>query len=328
MSVEEALLVAGILPDDHDAFRRWYRETDFLRSLPKAHLHLHPGAANRPVQLKNALAEFNRDPSNIKRVRENWSAKAAGGNEKIKAQMPLVEGDALEPPQNSFWHADGSLKFISLAEWDTLAPNAGMTGFNDPSQLNDVGMLWHGMGGSRDIGAIAAAVGLKSFLGIPSDIMACSEDARAEGIRWVEFFAAGPRGNPDKVLTEASFNEWREQVVPGLLKAMDQVPEVGYGLTLDTDHLHGDDKPNSSRVAQYAKIFCELYQKDDVLGKRIPLGVGQGPYDPADLAEAYAIFAAAGIRPVTVHCGEWSPHHSPDMTAVALKRMNNAIEAG
>ena len=296
--LDEALRIA--CPSDEAAFRRYHAATASLRALPKAHLHIHANAVLRNCDVKAALGRFNADPVRLREARRDLALKART-NERAKLQLPLLAGERLRLPP-IFWEADGTLKASGYepAALDAACPWPGLTGWNDP------GNLWHGMGGCRDYGLVAALIGVGAATQARfgpawvATFTKASEDARAEGIRWVEYCGLGG-GQPtsEDVATPAAWTAWREPFLAAVAHITRAVPEVGIAFAL----VVSDDEA-------YAPAFVERWRADaDV--RALVRGFGEvGAADPAAHAASYAVCQQAGLRAVNVHVGEWCPERA------------------
>ena len=295
--LDEALRIA--CPSDEAAFRRYHATTVSLRALPKAHLHIHAGAVLRNCDVKAALGHFNTDPARLREAHKNLEQKAQT-DERARLQLPLLAGERLYLPP-IFWEEDGSLKASGYepAALDAACPWPGFTGWNEPANL------WHGMGGCRDYSLVTRLIGIGVHGTQPPPDSAwvetftkASEDARTEGIRWVEYcglFGHCPTGE-DLATTEA-WQAWREPFLAAVACVTRAVPEVGIAFTLVPDMTDG----------AFAAAFVERWQLDIDMRSLIR-GFGEvGAAEPAAHAASYAVYQQAGLRAVSVHAGEWCP---------------------
>jgi hypothetical protein len=157
-TVEEAIRIAAVAPEDHEKFAADYAANKLLRQLPKAHLHLHTGFCTRPCDVKARLGAFNRDPKKLEEAKAKMQAEADTGNKRARAQMPLLEGETLQCP-DTFWLPGGGVRVLSLQELDALCPLPGLTGWNEETNL------WHGMGAARDFRQLCKTIGIKGSFG-------------------------------------------------------------------------------------------------------------------------------------------------------------------
>ena len=98
--------------------------------------------------------------------------------------MELFVDEKLIAPDDAFWEPDFSLRSESynLEKLDKICPWKGKYDFNPIEQV------WHGMGGGRDYNYIYKTIGLYTYKQPVEVLIHANEDAKEEGILWIEYF--------------------------------------------------------------------------------------------------------------------------------------------
>ena len=90
--------------------------------------------------------------------------------------------------------------------------------------------MWHGMGGCRDISAVAQIFNISNPANSPDFFVEANEDARAEGIRWVEYmFQYSPQRDEESgTFTDEAWQHWKKEFLDKYMHCREKVPEVDF----------------------------------------------------------------------------------------------------